>query len=132
MLGKKVEGRFSAARRRVTPARWSFRRGFGQVLLIGALEVHQLVVLDLEMASKGEEAVKTQLAATQVYLYEAVEKINAAGKEAIYSFTSGDEQKLLLMGLKRFARNEGINTKSLRREIASSLIAEGKYFFFHA
>jgi len=84
------------------------------------------------MASKGEDAVKTQLAASQVYLYEAVEKINAAGKEAIYSFTSGDEQKLLLMGLKRFARIEGINTKSLRRQIAASLIAEGKYFFFHA
>ncbi|EPR66476.1 acyl-CoA dehydrogenase family protein [Cyclobacterium qasimii] len=80
----------------------------------------------------GEEAVKDQLAATKVYLYEAVEKIQSAGKEAIMSFTKGDEQKMLLMGLKRFTKYDNVNTKDLRREIAASLVSKGKYFFFHA
>ncbi|WP_439483028.1 acyl-CoA dehydrogenase family protein [Cyclobacterium plantarum] len=84
------------------------------------------------IALKGKDAAKIHVALSQVYLYEAVEKINAAGKEAIYSFTSGDEQKVLLMGLKRYTKINAINTKGLRREIAASLIAEGKYFFFHA
>lgn len=81
---------------------------------------------------EGEEAVKFQLAATKIYLYEAVEKIQSAGKEAIMSFTKGDEQKMLLMGLKRFTKYDNVNTKFLRREIASALISKGKYFFFHA
>ena len=80
----------------------------------------------------GEEAVKNHIAVTKVYLYEAVEKIQSAGKEAIMSFTKGDEQKMLLMGLKRFTKYENVNTKELRREIAASLISQGKYFFFHA
>lgn len=84
------------------------------------------------LAERGEEAVKIQTAATRVYLYEAVEKISGAGKEAILSFTSGDEQKMLLMGLKRFTKGPSVNTKALRREIAGALIDQGKYFFFHA
>lgn len=84
------------------------------------------------LIKEGEEAVKYHLAATKVYLYEAVEKIQSAGKEAIMSFTKSDEQKMLLMGLKRYTKYDNINTKSLRREIAYALISEGKYFFFHA
>ncbi|MEX2512561.1 MAG: acyl-CoA dehydrogenase family protein [Cyclobacteriaceae bacterium] len=84
------------------------------------------------MLERGEEAVKVQTSVTQVYLYEATEKIHAAGKEAILSFTSGDEQKVLLMGLKRYTKMGSVNTKELRREIAAALIDQGKYFFFHA
>ena len=71
-----------------------------------------------------------QLAVTQVYLFEAVDKIQAAGKEAILSFLSGDEQKVMLMGLKRFTKMDAVNTKELRRQIADALIAKGKYLFF--
>ncbi|SEJ06770.1 Acyl-CoA dehydrogenase [Cyclobacterium xiamenense] len=85
------------------------------------------------LAEKGQEAVNYQRAVSTVYLYEAVERIQAAGKEAILSFATGDEQKFLLLGLKRFTRyGEHINPTKLRRDIAQALIAEGKYFFFHA
>ncbi|HSI78006.1 MAG TPA: hypothetical protein VK957_19055, partial [Lunatimonas sp.] len=73
-----------------------------------------------------------QLAATQVYLFEAVDKIQSAGKEAIHSFLSGDEQKVTLMGLKRFTKMDAVNTKELRRQIADALIAKGKYLFFQS
>lgn len=79
---------------------------------------------------KGEQSGRSQLAMARVYLSEAVDKINTAGKEAIASFTSGDEQKVMLMGLKRFTKTDMINTKSLRRQIADDMIAKGKYFFF--
>lgn len=80
--------------------------------------------------TRGQEAVAIHQAAAQVYLFEAVEKIQTAGKEAIYSFLSGDEQKVLLMGLKRFTKLDPINVKELRRKIADSLIEKGKYPFF--
>jgi alkylation response protein AidB-like acyl-CoA dehydrogenase len=79
---------------------------------------------------KGEPACKSQLAMAQVYLSEAVDKINMAGKEAISSFTSGDEQKMMLMGLKRFTKTDLTNTKLLRRQIADDMIKSGRYSYF--
>lgn len=78
---------------------------------------------------KGEEVCKHQIAMSQVYLSEAVDKINAAAKEAIASFTKGDEQKVMLMGLKRYTKMDLINTKELRRQIADFMIEQGKYPF---
>lgn len=78
---------------------------------------------------KGEAACSNQIAMTQVYLAGAVDKINAAAKEAIASFTSGDEQKVMMMGLKRYTKAELVNTKELRRKIADHMIAQGKYPF---
>ncbi|MGM0943923.1 MAG: acyl-CoA dehydrogenase family protein [Bacteroidota bacterium] len=78
---------------------------------------------------QGEEACKNQIAISQVYLSEAVDKINGAAKEAIGSFTKGDEQKVMLMGLKRYTKMDPIDTKSLRRQIADYMIEAGKYPF---
>lgn len=78
---------------------------------------------------RGEAACANQIAMAQIYLTEAVDKINAAAKEAIASFTSGDEQKVMLMGLKRFTKADLFNTKELRRGIADYMIAQGKYPF---
>ncbi|WP_100628657.1 acyl-CoA dehydrogenase family protein [Algoriphagus formosus] len=78
---------------------------------------------------QGEEACKNQIAMSQVYLSEAVDKINAAAKEGIASFAKGDEQKVMLMGLKRFTKIDLINTKELRRQIADYMIEQGKYPF---
>jgi hypothetical protein len=66
---------------------------------------------------------------SQVYLSETVNKINDAAKEAIESFTKADEQKIMLMGLKRYTKAKLVNTKELRRQIADYMIAEGKYPF---
>ncbi|WP_425636702.1 acyl-CoA dehydrogenase family protein [Algoriphagus yeomjeoni] len=81
------------------------------------------------VSMKGEEACKNQIAMAQIYLSEAVDKINTAAKEAIGSFTKGDEQKVMLMGLKRFTKSELYNTKELRRQIADYMIDQGKYPF---
>lgn len=78
---------------------------------------------------RGEEACKPQIAMTQVYLFEAVEKIQTAAKEAIAAFAKGDEQKVMLMGLKRFAKADLVNTKELRRQVADFMIEKGKYPF---
>ncbi len=78
---------------------------------------------------KGEEACAAQVNMTKLYLYEAVEKIDAHGKEAIASFAKGDEQKVMLMGLKRFTKMDLYNTKELRRHVAQVLIEENAYAF---
>ena len=78
---------------------------------------------------RGEAACGAQIAMSKIYLYEAIDKVEAAAKEAIVSFAKGDEQKVLLMGLKRFTKPEFINTKELRRQVADVMVAEGKYPF---
>jgi len=61
------------------------------------------------------------------YLYDAIDKLNKAGKEAINAFTEGDEQRMLLLGLKRFTKTPAFNSKEARRRIADKLISDNKY-----
>jgi hypothetical protein len=56
-----------------------------------------------------------------LYLHEACEKIGYCGRHALQSFASGDELKMMLMGLKRFTKQESINTTALRRQLVSLL-----------
>ncbi|MEQ9287879.1 MAG: acyl-CoA dehydrogenase family protein [Cyclobacteriaceae bacterium] len=81
------------------------------------------------ISTRGEEACKLQLNAARLYLHDAVDKINKAGKEAINSFTTGDEQKVMLMGMKRYMKINPINPKQLRREIADAIISNNQYVF---
>jgi len=43
--------------------------------------------------------------------------------------TEGDEQRMLLMGLKRYAKYANINTKLNRRVIAAKLIENNSFKF---
>lgn len=79
---------------------------------------------------QGEEASRYQVNMAKVYLSEAVEKISSSAKEAIAGFVTGDEQKMMLMGLKRFTKMDLVNTKKLRREIAEYMLEKDKYPFF--
>jgi alkylation response protein AidB-like acyl-CoA dehydrogenase len=79
------------------------------------------------MQAQGEEVAALPIAAAQVYLYEAVEKVGAAGREAIMAFADGDEMQVLMMGIKRFCRPMNTNTVALRREIAKKMLAENSY-----
>ncbi len=81
---------------------------------------------------RGEEACADYVAMTQIYMAQAVDRVNAAAKEAIASFTKGDEQKVMLMGLKRFTKMDLVNTKELRRQVADTMIKEGKFPYFFA
>jgi len=80
--------------------------------------------------SKGETAVKEQIAMAQLYLYHAVDVVYCKGKEAIISFAQGDQQSMMLMGLRRFTKYTNMpNISDLREIIASKVIAEDKYPF---
>ncbi len=63
------------------------------------------------------------------YLNDANDRLNKAGKEAINAFASGDEQRMMLLGLKRFTKTEPFNSKDARRRIADKMIAENKYLW---
>jgi hypothetical protein len=43
-------------------------------------------------------AINSQIDMTRIYLMRAVEIAGQAGREAIYAFAEGDEQRLMLVG----------------------------------
>jgi alkylation response protein AidB-like acyl-CoA dehydrogenase len=62
------------------------------------------------------------------YLYDAADRMAKAAKDAINAFADGDEQRMMLMGIRRFTKAQSFNSKEARRRIADALIAEQKYF----
>jgi len=78
----------------------------------------------------GEENQATQIAMSRLYLYNAVDTIIQKGKEAIVSFTEGDEQRMMLMGLKRFTKyTNQPNVAALREQIADKVASDNSYTF---
>lgn len=78
---------------------------------------------------RGEAACANQLDMMRACIYEAADKIAKAGKDAINSFAEGDEQRMMLMGLRRFTKVDPYNIKESYRRTAGKLIEENKYAF---
>jgi alkylation response protein AidB-like acyl-CoA dehydrogenase len=78
---------------------------------------------------KGENNIAPQIQIMKVFINDAADRIHKNGKDAINSFASGDEQRMMLMGIKRFTKTSPFNTKDARRLIAARLIEENKYCF---
>lgn len=78
----------------------------------------------------GEDSQEVQIAMTRLNLFNAVEKITTKAKEGIVSFAEGDEQRMMLMGLKRFTKYANMpNVVALRNTIAEKVTAENEYCF---
>ena len=99
-------------------------------MAIETFNAESVLLRVMKMADqKGEAACQDYLDMMRTYLYDAADKVNKSGKDAVNSFAEGDEQRMILMGLKRFTKAEPFNSKEARRRIADKMIAEGKYCF---
>ena len=78
---------------------------------------------------RGLEAVNIEKDVMQTYLYDAADRINKAGKDALNSFASGDELNMMHIGLKRFTKVAPFNSKDARRRICDKVLADPNYFF---
>ncbi len=88
--------------------------------LLRAMKLHNL---------QGEQGAADAIDIMRIYLNDAVDAVNKHGKEAINAFADGDEQRMMLLGLKRFTKYGPFNSKDARRRVAEKLIAAGKYCF---
>jgi alkylation response protein AidB-like acyl-CoA dehydrogenase len=77
--------------------------------------------------TRGESAIQFEKDMMQVYLNDSADKINKFGKDAVNAFAEGDEQRMMLLGIKRFTKLQPFNTKDARRRIAEKLIRDGRY-----
>jgi len=111
--------------------------GHQQLLMAAAdilIEIYmaESTILRTEKLAKkqGEAKVQEQIAMAKLYLYKAVDVVTQKGKESIISFAEGDEQRMMLMGLRRFTKYTNMpNIVGLRETITTKLVAENGYCF---
>ena len=111
--------------------------GHQQLLMAAAdimIEIYmaESTILRTEKLAKrvGEAKAQEQIAMAKLYLYKAVDVITQKGKEIVISFADGDEQRMMLMGLRRFTKyNNMPNIIALREMITAKLVAENEYCF---
>src|SRR5438132_4964467 len=77
--------------------------------------------------SNGEAASELPIAMTQVYLSQAMEKIEAAARKVIAAVADGDMMRTQMAILRRLAKHEPFNTIAARQKIAQRVIDAGKY-----
>jgi len=102
-----------------------------QHLLLNASEIlNQIYMAESAVlrAEKHSAPESVEAAMAQLNLYKAVEKIIVAAKEGIISFAEGDEQRMMLSGLRRFTKyTNHPNVVALTEKIAAHYINKGTY-----
>ena len=81
------------------------------------------------VARDGEEKHRTAIEATCLFTYDAVNRIEIAGRNALAAIAEGDELRVMLAALKRFTKQDPLNTAAIREHIADKIVASGGYAF---
>jgi alkylation response protein AidB-like acyl-CoA dehydrogenase len=102
-----------------------------QHLLLNASEILNQIYMAESAVLRAEKHFDTdsvQAAMARLNLYKAVEAITAAAKEGIVSFAEGDEQRMMLSGLRRFTKYTNTpNVVALTEKIAANFVEKGSY-----
>lgn len=83
----------------------------------------------MKMDASSHENAALALDAARVLIADTADKVSHSGKNAINAFASGDEMRMMLLGLKRFTKTNSFNTKDARRRIAAKMLEKQRYFF---
>lgn len=79
------------------------------------------------ISKTGEGANQLYIDMARLYLDRAVRIVKNSGDEAVACFTTGDELKVMLMGMKRFTKTTPINSRDLRQRIADVMIEKNAF-----
>ncbi|MGV6861391.1 MAG: acyl-CoA dehydrogenase family protein [Putridiphycobacter sp.] len=102
--------------------------------MINEVYTAESVMLRVEKMAKkhGEENIGIYKDIVKTYIFDAADRINKAGKDALMAFVEEDELKMMLMGMKRFTKVAPFNTKQARQNIATKAIEKNEYCFSDA
>src|SRR5437868_5907240 len=77
--------------------------------------------------NNGEAAAALPIAMTQVYLSEAMGKVEAAARKIIAAVADGDMMRTQMAILRRLSKYEPFNTIAARQKISQKVLEAGKY-----
>lgn len=99
-------------------------------MLIETYVCESVLLRAQKLASRpGAPLMAEKEAMVRTYVFDAAQRIQAQGRSAINAFATGDEARMMQMGLRRFTKVDDFNTTEARRRIAACLIAAGAYCF---
>jgi alkylation response protein AidB-like acyl-CoA dehydrogenase len=77
--------------------------------------------------ARGESGAATAIAMAQVYVSDAMDKIETAARKVIAAVAEGDMLRTQTAILRRLSKREPVNTIALRQQIAQKVLEAGKY-----
>jgi alkylation response protein AidB-like acyl-CoA dehydrogenase len=92
------------------------------------LESALLKTLKLEQGLDPQER-EIRSALIRLQTFHAAEQCMKAGRELILGLPENDEQRMMLMGLRRFTKTRAYNIKGLRRLVAARILEKNAYPF---
>lgn len=98
-------------------------------MAIDTFQAESVLLRAMKMTNNNHPNAALAVDIARTFIYDAADRINIAGKAAINAFSTGDTQRMMLLGIKRFTKAGNFNTKDARRRIAAKLIEEEKYCF---
>ena len=96
------------------------------IIEVFAMDSALLRTLKLIQA-RGEPGSALPIAMTQVYLSEAMARIEVAARKVVAAASEGDNLRIQTTILRRLLKHDPTNTIALRQQIAARMIDAGKY-----
>lgn len=81
-----------------------------------------------KLAAKGAD-VTNPTHILEVYLFDAIDRIAKNAKDALCSFAEGEPLRMMLMGVKRYAKYKTVNVRDARKAIAKPIIEANEYCY---
>ncbi|HKX29224.1 MAG TPA: acyl-CoA dehydrogenase family protein [Blastocatellia bacterium] len=99
-------------------------------VIINAFLLDSAIARTAKLAARdGQEKHAAAIDATRLYTHDAINRIEIAARSALAAISEGDELRTLLAALRRFTKQDPINTSALRERLADQIIAAGGYIF---
>ncbi len=96
-------------------------------MAINVFHAESALLRAIKITNASGEAAALYQDIARTYLYDTADRVNKSGRDAINAFAEGDEQRMMLLGVKRFTKADSFNTKDARRRIADKLISDNRY-----
>lgn len=98
-------------------------------IMIDVFNMESTLARLIEVEKIGDPLFNEKNAILKVYFHDAQYKMMQNAIDALSSFATGDELKIMLLGVKRFTKYEPVNVKEYRRLIANAMISANAYPF---
>jgi alkylation response protein AidB-like acyl-CoA dehydrogenase len=81
------------------------------------------------IARDGEEKNRAVIDTTRLFTHDATNRIESAARNALAAIAEGDELRTMLAALRRFTKQDPINTAAIRESLADQVVEAGGYIF---
>lgn len=98
-------------------------------IMVDVFNAESVLARLIEVKKMNDPKIEEKESILKLFFHDAQDRIAKNSVDALASFATGDELKVMLMGIKRYTKLEPVNVKALRKQIAAKIIEEEQYPF---